>query len=188
VATPTDGAASGETLDHKTKTFGLFSMVLFSVSAILLADTVATSAASGVQGLSFWIILGFASLVVHTFATFGILASTGIADMSIVKMFFALSSIVFLTPYLLRFPALLVLRREFPDQPRPCTVPGGAVGAWVNTIRCETGIILTLFLFFYFPVEDTSKAAFWAITGGGTIISLLIGWWLHWQASRKTAA
>ena len=56
------------------------------------------------------------------------------------------------------------------------------------TIRCEPGIILTLFLFFYFPVEGTSKAAFWAITGGGAIISLLIGWWFHRQASRKAEA
>ena len=53
---------------------------------------------------------------------------------------------------------------------------------------CETGIILTLFLFFYFPVEGTSKASFWAITGGGTIVSLLIGWWLYCQASRKARA
>jgi len=101
---------------------------------------------------------------------------------------FALSSIVFLIPYLLMFPALLVLRRKFPDQPRPYTVPGGAAGAWIATILCETGIVLTLFLFFYFPVEGTSKGAFWAITGGGTIISLLIGWWLYWQASHKTQA
>ena len=101
---------------------------------------------------------------------------------------FALSSIVFLIPYLLMFPALLVLRRKFPDQPRPYKVPGGTAGAWIATILCETGIVLTLFLFFYFPVEGTSKGAFWAITGGGTIISLLIGWWLYWQASRKTQA
>jgi amino acid transporter len=100
---------------------------------------------------------------------------------------FALSSIVFLMPYLLMFPALLVLRHKYPDQPRPYTVPGGTAGAWISTILCEAGIVLTLFLFFYFPVEGTSKGAFWAITGGGTIISLFIGWWLYWQASRKRA-
>lgn len=98
---------------------------------------------------------------------------------------FALSSIVFLIPYLLMFPALLVLRRKFPDQPRPYVVPGGKAGAWIATILCEAGIIMTLFLFFYFPIEGTSKGAFWAITGGGTIVSLLIGWWLYWQASHK---
>jgi glutamate:GABA antiporter len=101
---------------------------------------------------------------------------------------FALSSIVFLIPYLLMFPALLVLRRNFPDQPRPYTVPGGAAGSWIATILCEAGIALTLFLFFYFPVEGTSKGVFLAITVGGTVISLLIGWWLYWQASRKAGA
>jgi amino acid transporter len=99
---------------------------------------------------------------------------------------FALSSIVFLIPYLLMFPALLVLRRNYPDQPRPYTIPGGNAGAWIATILCEAGILLTLFLFFYFPAEGTSKGVFWLITGGGTIVSLLIGWWLYWQASRRS--
>jgi glutamate:GABA antiporter len=101
---------------------------------------------------------------------------------------FALSSIVFLIPYLLMFPALLVLRRKFPDQQRPFVVPGGAAGAWISTVLCEAGIILTLFLFFYFPVEGTSKMVFWTITGGGTVVSLLIGWWLYWHTSRSTTA
>jgi glutamate:GABA antiporter len=99
---------------------------------------------------------------------------------------FALSSIVFLIPYLLMFPALLVLRRTYPDQPRPYTIPGGNAGAWIATILCEAGILLTLFLFFYFPAEGTSKGVFWLITAGGTIVSLLIGWWLYWQASRRS--
>jgi amino acid transporter len=99
---------------------------------------------------------------------------------------FALSSIVFLFPYLLMFPALLVLRHKHPDQPRPYLVPGGKAGAWIATILCEAGIVLTLFLFFYFPAEGVSKAAFWLITGGGTIVSLLIGWWLYWHSSRKS--
>ena len=64
-------------------------------------------------------------------------------------------------------------------------VPGGAAGAWISTILCEAGIILTLFLFFYFPVEGTSKTVFWAITVGGTAVSILIGWWLYWHASRS---
>ena len=100
---------------------------------------------------------------------------------------FALSSIVFLIPYLLMFPALLVLRRKFPDQHRPYVVPGGKAGAWVSTILCETGIILTLFLFFYYPIEGTSKGVFWAITGGGTAIALLIGWLMARLAAGRRA-
>jgi glutamate:GABA antiporter len=100
---------------------------------------------------------------------------------------FALSSIVFLIPYLLMFPALLVLRRKFPGQHRPYVVPGGKAGAWVSTVLCEVGMFLTVFLFFYYPVEGVSKATFWAITGGGTALSILIGWWLYWH-SKKSAA
>jgi hypothetical protein len=33
--------------------------------------------------------------------------------------------------------------------------------------------------------EDLSNGVFWPITGGGTIVALLIGWWLYWQASRR---
>ena len=98
---------------------------------------------------------------------------------------FALSSIVFLMPYLLMFPALLVLRHKHPDQPRPYVIPGGKAGAWIATILCEAGIVLTLFLFFYFPAEGVSKGVFWLITGGGTIVSLLIGWWLYRHSSRR---
>ena len=101
---------------------------------------------------------------------------------------FALSSIVFLIPYLLMFPALLVLRHKYPDQPRPYVIPGGKAGAWIATVLCEAGIILTLFLFFYFPAEGVSKGTFWLITAGGTVASLLIGWWLYRHASRRGGA
>lgn len=50
-------ATQGHSLADQPKVFGLFSMVLFSVSAVLVADTVATSAAIGVQGITFWIAL-----------------------------------------------------------------------------------------------------------------------------------
>lgn len=101
---------------------------------------------------------------------------------------FALSSIVFLIPYLIMFPALLVLRRKFPDQHRPYVIPGGKAGAWICAVLCEIGILLTLFLFFYYPVEGVSKGAFWAITSGGTVISLIVGWLLYRQAKGRLAA
>jgi amino acid transporter len=132
----------------------------------------------------------------YAFVLMGVIA-TGItilayvldpSQASVFWTLFALSSIVFLMPYLLMFPALLVLRHKYPDQPRPYTIPGGKAGAWIATILCEAGIVLTLFLFFYFPAEGVSKGAFWLITGGGTIVSLLIGWWLYWQASRRSGS
>ncbi|MBE0527785.1 MAG: amino acid permease, partial [Thermoleophilia bacterium] len=226
------GAPAGA-LAAEPKVFGLFSMVLFSVSAILVADTVAASAAMGVQGLGFWIILGLLFFIPYGFVTaelgsawpdegglddtapgvfghvdrrFGTsddafvivgLIATGItilADVldpdqaSVFWTLLALSSIAFLIPYLLVFPALLVLRHKYPDQPRPYVVPGGAAGAWIATLLCEAGILLILCLFFSFPAEGTSKGVFWLITAGGTIISLLIGWWLYWRSSRRNGA
>ncbi len=100
---------------------------------------------------------------------------------------FALSSIVFLIPYLLMFPALLVLRRKHPDKPRPYLVPGDMAGAWISAVLCELGIILTVALFFYYPAEGVSEGTFWLITGGGTLVSLLAGWWLY-AHSRRAAA
>ena len=60
--------ASG-TAPAKNKVFGLASMILFSVSAILVGDTIASSAAMGVQGLTFWIILGVLFFIPYGFVT-----------------------------------------------------------------------------------------------------------------------
>jgi len=100
---------------------------------------------------------------------------------------FALSSIVFLIPYLLMFPAVLVLRSKQPDRPRPYVIPGGAAGVWISAVLCELGILLTVALFFYYPAEGVSRATFWAVTSGGTAVSLLVGWWLY-HHSRRSAA
>jgi glutamate:GABA antiporter len=91
---------------------------------------------------------------------------------------FALSSIVFLFPYVLMFPALLVLRKKQPDTPRPYTVPGGKPGAWVSVLLTMAGVIFAIVLFFYLVPEGTPKTTYWIVTAGGTAISMLIGWWL----------
>jgi amino acid transporter len=91
---------------------------------------------------------------------------------------FALSSIVFLFPYLLMFPALLVLRRKQPDTPRPYTLPGGKPAAWVSVVLTTAGVLFAIVLFFYLVPEGTPKVTYWVITAGGTLISMLVGWWL----------
>ena len=53
----------------KHKVFGLASMILFSVSAILVGDTIASSAAMGVQGMTFWIILAVFFFIPYGFVT-----------------------------------------------------------------------------------------------------------------------
>jgi len=95
---------------------------------------------------------------------------------------FSLSSVVFLLPYLLMFPSLVALRKKFPEQHRPYKVPGGDAGAWLWAILCEIGILFTLALFFLVPPEGTPLGAFYAITIGGTIISVAVGFWLYRHA------
>ena len=63
------GDPGSATLADQPKVFGLFSMVLFAVSAILVADTVATSAAIGVQGITFWVALAILFFIPYGFVT-----------------------------------------------------------------------------------------------------------------------
>jgi amino acid transporter len=91
---------------------------------------------------------------------------------------FALSSIIFLLPYLLIFPALLVLRVKRADAPRPYRVPGGKAGAWLWVVLCEAGMVFTIIAFFWLVPEGTSKTLFWGFTGGGTLIAIAVGLWL----------
>lgn len=65
---------------------------------------------------------------------------------------------------------------------RPYKVPGGDAGAWLWTVLCEIGILFTLALFFLVPPEGTPLGAFYAITIGGTIVSVAVGFWLYRHA------
>ncbi|MFF9242591.1 APC family permease [Streptomyces sp. NPDC014801] len=42
--------------------------------------------------------------------------------------------------YVITFPSLVVLRRKYPDTPRPYSVPGGRFGAWTVTVLA-TGLV-----------------------------------------------
>jgi amino acid transporter len=43
--------------------------------------------------------------------------------------------------YILIFPALLALRRKYPNVKRPFVVPGGEAGAWVSVILCMFWVV-----------------------------------------------
>jgi amino acid transporter len=45
--------------------------------------------------------------------------------------------------YVFVFPALVVLRRKYPDAPRPYLVPGGMAGAWVAAVITELFVVVT---------------------------------------------
>jgi amino acid transporter len=91
---------------------------------------------------------------------------------------FSLSSIVFMAPYALMFPALLVLRRRFPDVPRPFRVPGGRGGAWIAVVLAEGFVLLGLGLFIVVIPAGGSRLVYTAVTSGGALVTLLVGLWL----------
>jgi glutamate:GABA antiporter len=99
---------------------------------------------------------------------------------------FALSSIVFLFPYLMMFPALLILRRKQPKTPRPYKVPGGTAGPWLSVCLAMAGVAFAIVLFFYLVPSGTPTVTYWAITSGGTAVSMLVGWWLAARLSRNS--
>ena len=45
--------------------------------------------------------------------------------------------------YVFVFPALVSLRRKYPDAPRPYRVPGGTAGAWAAVVICELFVIVS---------------------------------------------
>ncbi len=101
---------------------------------------------------------------------------------------FSLSAVVFLIPYLFMFPAFLKLRSKEPDRERPYRVPGGAFGAWLCAILCWVIMAAVIFIFFYLPPEDTPLAAFYGICGGGTVLTIIVGWLLYARASAREKA
>ncbi len=99
---------------------------------------------------------------------------------------FALSSVVFLLPYLLMFPAFLTLRLRRPEHPRPFAVPGGAAGAWLSTILGELFILIAVVFFFMPPEETTNVWAYEIQLIGGTLLTVLVGVLIYAQARRRT--
>jgi amino acid transporter len=100
---------------------------------------------------------------------------------------FAISSIIFLLPYLLMFPAVVRLRTTQRDLARPYRIPGGKSGLWLAAGLGELFIAATVFLFFQQVPEGTSPSIYWAITGGGTALTLLVGWALYHRSVRRPA-
>lgn len=74
---------------------------------------------------------------------------------------FAASSVIFLLPYLLMFPAVIRLRRTDALEPRPFRVPGGLVGLWVAVIFSTASIMASVVLFLWTP----GQAIDWSYTG-----------------------
>jgi amino acid transporter len=97
---------------------------------------------------------------------------------------FSLSSIVFMAPYLLMFPALLVLRRRHPDVPRPYRVPGGRAGAWLAVLLAEAFVLFGIGVFLVVIPTGGSRVVYTAVTAGGAVVTLLVGIWLSHRRTR----
>ena len=76
---------------------------------------------------------------------------------------FAASSVIFLLPYLLMFPAVAILRHKEPERHRPFKIPGGdrvvVAMATITTIVIAAGVVL-----FLWP-EIPGAPAEWSYTG-----------------------
>ena len=95
---------------------------------------------------------------------------------------FAASSVIFLMPYLLMFPAVVALRYKDPDRPRPFRVPAGKVGLIVMA-TITTAIIAGGILLFIWP-EIPSAPTEWSYTGpllGMVAAALAVGELLLWR-------
>jgi amino acid transporter len=65
--------------------------------------------------------------------------------------------------YILIFPALLTLRRKYPNVKRPFVVPGGNTGAWVSVVLATFWVVAAT-VFALWPGLFTSQ---WSADTGG---------------------
>jgi len=100
---------------------------------------------------------------------------------------FALSSLIFLLPYLLMFPAFLKLRASRAEVPRPYRVPGPKWLVWVMALLGEFFIALAC-IFFFMPPEGTENVLAYELQLGGlTILVLIVGLVLYLVYRKRVA-
>ncbi|MEM2729902.1 MAG: amino acid permease, partial [Candidatus Korarchaeum sp.] len=105
---------------------------------------------------------------------------------SIFWTLFALSSLIFLLPYLLLFPAFLKLRYSRPEVQRPYKLPGGEPLAWLSALLGELFIAIACLFFFMPPEEIENVLLYEAELIGGTAIVIAVGYLLYsWSRGRS---
>lgn len=103
--------------------------------------------------------------------------------------------------YFFIFPALLRLRRLYPDVPRPYAVPGGRAGAWIAVIITEIFVLITAVTLLWpgalnamfgqpYSVEASwgvSRAFFEWVTLGSLAVMVALGlvFWAIGERSRR---
>lgn len=107
------------------------------------------------------------------------------AQNSLFFAIFAASSVIFLMPYLVMFPAALILRRRDPGRPRPFRIPGGQLALLVIVLLPTLVIAGAILLFIWPEIPDAPER--WSYTGpliGVVVAALAIGEVIIWRTFR----
>lgn len=128
----------------------------------------------------------FAYLIVGIAGTLYTISSYagGSSVNAIYVVIFSFSSILFMTPYLFMYPAVIKLRYVDPDHERPYKIPGGKVGLWLSGILpaiCVAGAMIGLSL----PGNNPNPVLYECKVWGGFVIIVLIGIVLHYNGIRR---
>jgi len=126
-----------------------------------------------------YVITGIVSTVVMV--VYGILAGS---NEDLFWTLFAFSSIVFLLPYLMLFPAFLKLRASDPKAERPYRFPGGTAFGWIMSAVCMLFVLQAIVFFLWVP----GTAIDWAYATPiliGVLVTLVIGEVLVWAPKKR---
>lgn len=100
---------------------------------------------------------------------------------------FALSSVIFLLPYLLMFPAVIKLRAIHPDRKRPYSIPFGKTGLWI-AVLCGEFFILIAVIFFFIPPRDTVDVIRYELSlCVGVFITLAVGLLIYFKTKKSSS-
>jgi amino acid transporter len=100
---------------------------------------------------------------------------------------FALSSVIFLLPYLLMFPAVIKLRALHPGRERPYSIPFGKIGLWI-TVFCGEFFILIAVFFFFIPPKGTVNVLRYELSlCVGVFVTLAVGLLIHFKTKRVSS-
>lgn len=130
----------------------------------------------------------------YAFYIFGVVATVllignyiGIEDVQqIFWNLFALSSLVYLIPYLLLFPGVIILRKKYPNIERPYVIPGGKPGLYLAVFLAEFFMAVTCIMFFVPPEGTVNIFRYEATLIFMILLTALVGVWLY-QKGKKGA-
>jgi amino acid transporter len=139
-------------------------------------------------------------VIASAFVFFVFLITSG----SLAHFFSVMISLVISTTsvsYVFVFPALIALRRKYPDASRPYRVPGGTAGAWIAVVVTELFVVVSAITLLWpgainswfgqsYSIESSfgvSRVFFESVTLGafGVMIALGVLFWLAGSVSRR---